>query len=65
VRGKRDDVVDLHADADALAERVIVVRRHERQQAAAAVEAQRVENLRAAKRLVQPRMRAPGSRRRG
>jgi hypothetical protein len=28
---KRDDVVDLDADADALAERVIVVRRHERQ----------------------------------
>ena len=49
---KRHDVVDVEADADALAERVVVMARHQREHLAAAREAQGVEDLGAAERLV-------------
>jgi len=58
---KRDDVVDLEADADALADRVVVVRRHDGQHPGAGGERERVEELGAAERLRLDR-RAPRAR---
>ena len=45
-------MIDVEADADALADRVVVVARHQREHLAPALEAQRVEDLGAAERLV-------------